>query len=61
MGRAIMRDIERQNRMIKLLNKFKAEPTQKNAQRLLKHLAKHPMSECFIDADTHNQAKQVAL
>jgi len=47
--------------MIKLLNKFKAEPTQKNAQRLLKHLAKHPMSECFIDTDTHSQAKQAAL
>ena len=47
--------------MIKLLNKFKAEPTKKNAQRLLKYLSKHPMSECFIDTDTYNKVVKVAV
>ena len=34
--------------MIKLLNAYRAAPTQKNAERLVAYDDKHPMAKCFL-------------
>lgn len=42
--------------MNKLLKAFMADPTGLTAARLLKHLQKHPMSECFLPVGIKQQA-----
>lgn len=37
--------------MIKLLNAYRADPSEKNALRLVAYENKHPMAKCFLAAD----------
>lgn len=37
--------------MIKLLNAYRADPSEKNALRLAAYQAKHPMAACFLATD----------
>lgn len=34
--------------MIKLLNAYRADPSDKNAAKLVAYDAKHPMAKCFL-------------
>tara|TARA_B110000238_G_C16022967_1_gene394050 strand:- start:359 stop:547 length:189 start_codon:yes stop_codon:yes gene_type:complete len=47
--------------MDKLVAAFTANPNAKTAARLLKHLYKHPMCECFLDSDIKAAAKKAVL
>ena len=37
--------------MIKLLNAYRADPSEKNAVKLAAYEDKHPMAKCFLSAD----------
>ena len=37
--------------MIKLLNAYRADPSDKNALRVAAYENKHPMAACFLDTD----------
>ena len=37
--------------MIKLLNAYRADPSDKNAEKLVAYDRKHPMAKCFLATD----------
>ena len=37
--------------MIKLLNAYRADPSDKHAARLVAYDDRHPMAKCFLSAD----------
>jgi hypothetical protein len=44
--------------MIKLLNTYRADPSDKNAIRLAAYQTKHPMASCFLTTDDFLDLKE---
>ena len=45
--------------MIKLLNAYRANPSDKNAERLVAYDDKHPMAKCFLAHEDFADLKKV--
>lgn len=47
--------------MAKLLAAFEASPSRKTAEAIYRHIAKHPMSACFVSSELAGRMARACL